>query len=123
MRIYYRTLGIIHDAWQWIKAKSFQLVYGFDYRDTWNLDIAMAKWLYPRLRHLANVTHSYPGRDEYESEDGDKRWMSDLNKHADVFERYASRWGIDDFDEENRLCFEARESMKWIAKWYLALWD
>lgn len=119
---------IWHPIRTWVPAKIFQLRHGFDYRDCWNLDHAMAKWLVPRLRHMAKVTHSYPGVGPYANDQGYVNWLTDLARVANSLDEYlkyedSEPWDTWEFNESKRLHKEAHQSIEWIATWWRHLWD
>jgi hypothetical protein len=65
---YYRNLYRLCRSF--IKRKAYQLVYGFDYADTWSLDISLAKWILPRLRYFKANLHSHPADLSFEEWQG-----------------------------------------------------
>lgn len=118
-------------SWKWkalksaVKAWVFKLRYGFDYRDCWNLDHALAKWLAPRLLYLAQHHMGYPGVGVYESPDhGALGWSYDLMKAGSALQAEVDKWDMEyNHEEELRIHKEAQEAMDWVAKWWGHLWD
>jgi len=119
----------------------FILRNGFDYVDTWSMDEALAKWLIPRLRHLAEHTHGSPGgyplsKDEqikmvvdglewHEIPTDHDRWRDDILLAADRLSwwiEYSNndRWN---YATERLLIKGADKAFKWVAENIWSLWD
>lgn len=123
------------DLTSWTAAKWFQLFHGFDYRDCWNLDYHMAKWMAPRLRHLAankmGAPCGYPLPDEqitFESPTDFDQWTSDINKAAKFFEDIVAEDDREDCPDNisehiNELKNRQHEVFTWMARYYRGLWD
>lgn len=114
--------------WDSIKATVFRLRYGFDKRDCWSLDLALAKWLAPRLKHLSENAGGHPCDPflDFEDDDGLNKWKGELAVAASSFESYKNEW--DDPDswtsasvvENNE---RARKAIQWVADHFGQLWD
>jgi len=124
---YYRIFGrygfFRHTIPVWIRVACAYPKVGFDYRDCWNLDVAMAKWLAPRLLLMAKQTASYPGVAPYDGEDGHDAWTADLMKAGLALDLYSRVWDETDWDVERDIREAAQEKMAWVAKWFPHLWD
>lgn len=123
---------------RWVFAKIFEIKNGYDYRDCWSLDYAMAKWISPRLRHLAKNSCGCPcsygmSKEEQETTPIDKwnpdseKWISDINRCAQFFEDLVAHedgdWHEGYNNEENRLQSEQMWVFTWMGEWYSGLWD
>ena len=90
MWIFCRLKYKFQEIKSWIKGKSFQLIHGFDYRDTWSLDYSLAKWMLPRLKYLKEHKQGVPceffgGSLEYQEsdkgfKDAEERWARVLDE-------------------------------------------
>lgn len=84
------------------------------YRDTWNLDWAIAKFVHPRLVMYKKVTDGYPGTLESPEE-----WDEILDKMIFAFEAIIK----DDFvlySKESRKIID--EGLDLFRKYYFDLW-
>jgi len=106
--------------------------HGFDYRDCWSFDYAMAKWAAPRLRYLASIKcgapHGYESIDiTLDSETNFDLWREHINRAAKFFEDVISHEDSDYHDgyqsENERLKEEQKWVFTWMAEWWRALWD
>lgn len=114
-------LGYINRLW-------WRVRHGYNPKDCWNLDHSLAKWLAPRLRHLAEQGHTYPGRAPYpyteDSNIGYEKWVSDLMLHSSSLALYATQYGeYMSLEDEMRMVENAHTAMKWVGEWFLCLWD
>lgn len=114
----------------WARASAFRLRHGFDYRDCWNLDAALAKWLAPRLKHMSEVTHGapcgYPDKTPaLDAETDFRAWQNDLLCASVAFERYANVDYMEDWslEREDEIRKDAMDAMAWLAKHFTGLWD
>lgn len=96
-----------------IRSRMFHIRHGFAQEDVWSLNDAIAQWLVPRLRYLAENHTSYPG-----GEIDDESWTVILNKMIDAFEIIRDdAWDID----EKRVHVE--EGLDLFRKYFFHLWD
>lgn len=84
----------------------YRAKYGFDVRETWDLDVHLAKYIYPRLKYLSEHTQSFPARLEnddfleenrlvqYKDKDGFETWRNIMIVMLDYFKTK----GDDSFD-------------------------
>lgn len=83
------------------------------YRDTWNLDWAIAKFVHPRLVRFKEVTNGYPGTLESPEE-----WDEILDKMIKAFEIIKKgTWDIHKYEEPI-----VDEGLDLFRKWYFHLW-
>ena len=81
-----------YDIRLFIKSKYQKLVYGFEFRDCWNLYYAHSKWILPRLKHLRNNLNSTPTKPDGETTETDPKafsieeWQEILDKMIFAFE-------------------------------------
>lgn len=118
----------------------FMMRHGFDYRDCWSMDIALAEWLAPRLRHLASTTHGCPPRygltslelaaEVYNDLNHDfdsqfKLWILDINKAANQLQAFIDIQDDDNWtvEKDRQVTDAAHEAFKWVANNIGALWD
>lgn len=113
----------------WARATAFRLRHGFDHRDCWSMDTAMAKWLAPRLRHMSEVAHGapcgYPNKTPaFDSETDFQAWKDDLMRASEAMLAYANVDYMEDLsvEEENKIHKAGNEAMKWIAEHFTSLW-
>jgi len=98
-----------------VRSIVFRVRHGFAREDTWELDTATARFLAPRLMHLAEHHAGYPH--QFDGEDGDELWTAILAKMADGFERIAED-NINPFDGD----YEG-ECLDLFREFFFALWD
>lgn len=134
-RWYYNTKS-------WIKGKTFQLRYGFDYRDTWNLDYKIAKYILPRLKYFRNNLHSVPPRKDKKAKmtkSGPtclsiKEWQAVIDKMIFSFQFIVDESGLNDkyFDKDgcnfnkelyNKDYKKYKQGMKSFMDYFDHLWD
>ena len=84
------------------------------YRDTWNLDWAIAKFVHPRLVRFKEVTNGYPGFLESIDE-----WYEILDKMIIAFELIikGDLWGTSEDDHK-----KMEEGLDLFRKYYFHLW-
>jgi len=142
--LWWRFHGLI----SWSEATLFRLRHGFDYRDCWSLDHALAKWLAPRLRHMSKIACGAPcGYPMSKTEVSEKysdtfpsdvpvdfsAWKRDLGIAADQLEAIV-KWDNEadprdfaDYSQYNEIerwiYDEASAAMKWVAENFHSLWD
>ena len=96
-----------------LKRKAFQLKNGYDYKDTWDLDYATAKWILPRLKGFRKNHIGYPGDLTPEE------WDAILDKMIAAFEMQATGdYWDDSWNQE-----VVDEGLQLFAKHYNSLWD
>lgn len=89
-----------------------RLTRGFADNETWNLDVAFAKLIAPRLRRFRDISIAYP------SDLTVDEWFADLSKMIWAFEFIASEKNItNDYQEAN-----IQEGLDLFAKHYQSLW-
>ncbi len=82
--------------------------------DSWNLDVATAAFLAPRLKYLAENSHGHPlGLTE-------KEWYDILIRMADFFSQYEDE-AFNTFSES--FLQEKEEVLSLFTKHYTNLWD
>lgn len=139
--LWWRFHGLI----SWSEATLFRLRHGFDYRDCWGLDHALAKWLAPRLRHMSKIAHGAPWGYGTSAEERSAAnhpndietdfdgWKRDLGAAADRLEAIV-KWDNEadpgdfaDYSQYNEIerwiYDEASAAMKWVAENFHSLWD
>lgn len=114
----------------WARATAFRLRHGFDYRDCWSLDTALAKWLAPRLRHMSEIAHGapcgYPDKTPaLDAETDFQAWKDDLMRASEAMLAYANVEYMEDWsmEREGEIREGAKTAMRWIAKHFTSLWD
>jgi len=102
-----------------------RIKHGFNIEDTWELDVAIAKYIHPRVKYLADHTHGHPSLlsdglfinnndlSQYYSDDKFIMWQNILNEISRGFEDY--------IDDDNRK--PPKESLRLISIFYECLWD
>lgn len=143
MKWIYRALGKIEDAYYWCHRKIHILRYGFDYRDVWGMDDALANWLIPRLRHLASVAHGCPAYYSLSEEEivaaQEREMAGDYSVHDPLFDIWirdiliaaqslqdwldyenGDGWELDVYKQKRD---QASKAFKWVADNIWGLWD
>jgi hypothetical protein len=119
---------------------------GYDFRDCWSLDYAMARWLAPRLRGLADTSHGCPAGYPHTRAELDAMIAADpnawesmthdfagyeaaLRTHAATFDEYIAHadsggdysdgWRERDAARDARV----RAAFAWIGEWFGGLWN
>lgn len=88
---------------------------GWDDTDTWNLDIATAKFLAPRLKLFRELNNGYPGREPF---DTPEKWDAALERMQKAMEYWAAEgpW------EEPNETAKHEEGIRLFGEWFGALW-
>ncbi len=88
--------------------------WGFDDRDTWSLDLSIAKFALPRLKRFKEVTIGYPGCLK-----SMKEWHEILDKiiYAMEIRSDDEKWNSADTDQQ-----KVEEGCKLFGEWFSALW-
>lgn len=73
--------------WYPFKHLAYKLKYGFDDRDLWNLDIAFAKWILPRLKKFNEIRNTFPGIEGDFNCDTSEHWHITIDKMIWAFEQ------------------------------------
>jgi len=114
---------------------------GFDDSVCWDLQHELAKWLAPRLEVLAGMSSGSPsgypldpedvGYD-FETSDHDA-WVRDIRKAAEALRRHVevdtADWWLSKMSADERAEYmrkvngDASTAMRWISRWWMALWD
>jgi hypothetical protein len=105
------------------RARDFEKENGFAFEDCWNLDVAIAKFLYPRLAYLRDNHKGVPAiiDSEFETiEESDKEWTRILNRMTKGFYVYAAKEDYEYTDDEKALIEETKEL---LIKYFSCLWD
>ncbi len=89
---------------------------GFSDEEWWNLDISLAKWIIPRLRHLRDNTHGYPP-DVGNAES----WDEILRQIILAFELIVIMQGEDTTEPPESDNID--EGLDLFRKYYFFLWD
>lgn len=96
-----------------IRSWGFRLKNGFDYRDTWSLDYNIAKYVYPRLKHLRDKKHGYPcGLTP-------KKWAKIMDKMLFAFEKILDPDYLYDKKTEKKI----KEGLFLFGEYFQNLWD
>lgn len=98
----------------WLKYKWQRITRGFSDKELWNLDITIAKFIYPRLERLIDYQHGYP------AEFTEEEWNEVLKRMIRAFKIISS----DDFwdmDVEKKCVIES--GLDFFRKHYFSLWD
>lgn len=112
---------LLKRLWRWLGRKAFQVRYGFDPAECWNLDVELARWLAPRLAHLSKTANGYPA---YNAETMIyDNWIEELEGAAERLRRYPDIYAVKTNDEELRIRQEAQDAMGWVARRFQDLWD
>lgn len=108
----FRTIrGFMLDIRYRVRSLIFRLRHGFALQDTWALNTAVAQFLAPRLRHMAEHHVCYPP----DLED-DAAWTVILYTMADAFKAIAD----DDWDPR---LDDAEEGLDLFRQYFFYLWD
>ena len=104
-------------------ARQFEKEHGFAFEDCWNLDNAIAKFLYPRLAYLRDKHMGVPGTLDAQFEhleDADAEWTRILDVMTRGFYLYS-------LDEEYYWTEEDKElwadTLSYFTQYFSALWD
>ena len=88
--------------WSWIRELFFNIrdafrraIYGWTYRDVWELDYFLLTILPPMLRYMAEHGHGYPGTEPFTTPE---KWQTWLRHIADDF----AKIGDEDYWEYQR---------------------
>jgi len=96
-----------------LRSLLFQLRYGFWREDCWSLDLALAKWILPRLQYLAENNHGYPGALSEEE------WLAILYKLIDGFELFAREDYVGDAEQWAYI----NDCLDLFREFFFDLWD
>ena len=126
---------------KWLKKHRLYV----DPKETWSLDVSLAKYILPRLKKFKELNNGYPGMDEV---DTPEKWDETLDKMIQAFE-YVIDWDeywLDDprYDYtdimfgDNKELYESivenkrmedirrlaaiKEGLQLFAKYYMSLW-
>ena len=95
-------------------------------KETWNLDVNLAKYILPRLKKFKELNNGYPGREEM---DTPEKWDEALDKMIQAFEYVVNEfdWWTNNseygcFDEEKRIQAVINDGIQLFAKYYMDLW-
>lgn len=95
-----------HVRWFWQRRTR-----GFDDRELWSLDCTISRFIAPRLRALAKMSHGHP------SDMTADQWVAMLNRMADSFE-LTSEYHVTGEPED-----EAFECLGLFRDYFFYLWD
>lgn len=91
-------------------------------RETWNLDVTIAKYIVPRLKLYKKLNNGYPGRDEM---DTPEKWDEALDKMIHAFELAAKNYdgiygatGEDYIENVIETRDVVQEGLQLFAKWF-----
>lgn len=92
--------------------------YGFDERQTWNLNATLIAFLYPRLKMYQEYNCGYPANLTSE------KWKSIIDEMIDGFEYYIKNWANDEssLEEDMKAHEKAQNSFNLLAKYWDDLW-
>ena len=117
---YWRIHHKIADFFRFFKYKYQILTRGYDDPSVWSVDVAIAKFALPRLKHLRTYTHSYPGLDVNE-----EQWNDILDKMI-----YSMQWATKCYFDEETSKFPTveenvriQEGFDLFGKYFMHLWD
>ena len=122
--------GISPMTW-WYRLKRFAvfLTKGFDPKDTWSLDTALAKWILPRLKYLKDNKQGCPFIDGFEevyknNDASEEEWEQIYNAWDEIMSKMILAFELtltDSSEEEDEE--KIKEGMKLFARYYRNLWD
>ena len=101
------------------KLKEQRMTRGFDDSETWNLDITIAKFIFPRLKAFKECNHGFP------SSLTEKKWNKILDEMIEGFELYCKKdeWEFEqDLNERNDKFAKVNKSLKLFSKYFYNLW-
>lgn len=85
--------------WKWIKEAAYNIrdawhrtTRGWTYMDAYNMDTWFLYTIPSMLRYLAENSHSYPGVEPFDGEEGWQRWKDWLLETADLFDTGLEDW-------------------------------
>ena len=87
-------------------------------KDTWNLDVAIAKFVLPRLKLYKKLTNGYPGIPGYSYE----QWMDDIDKMIAAFELIANDSNFKLFKQNSMEAEIIEDGLDLFRKYYFDLW-
>ncbi|MDO8610137.1 MAG: hypothetical protein Q7R95_06290 [bacterium] len=82
MKILYKIKWWFIDIKLFIKSKYQKLIYGFEFRDCWDLRHSHAKWILPRLKYLRNNFNGTPHK-----EGGDDFQFYSVSEWKDILDK------------------------------------
>lgn len=101
------------DRVKWFFQRVFR---GYDDPGWWDIEISLARWIIPRLKHLREHTHGYPP-----GVGGEESWDKILGKIILAFELIVEMLGEDTNLPPIR--DQIDEGLDLFRKWYFNLWD
>jgi len=110
---YWYVKPVIYNIKSEIVSWPFRIKNGFDYRDTWSLDIATAEWVLPRLKHLHKNLHGYPDGLTF------KKWKGYITKMIFALEKVADT----DYYFDKKTDKKIVEGLELYGKYFRNLWD
>lgn len=93
-------------VWRPTKYFIYRLRHGFDIRDTWSLDIALAKWILPRLKKFKEVNVCWPSIENDPNCDTPEHWDETIDKMI---------WSFQDIVTENKDFYKWRDNVDAIG--------
>lgn len=90
---------------------------GFDYADSWDLDMSIMAFILPRLVHLRDVGTSYPSSKGINSME---EWINILNEIIDSFYLYLSK---DIYSMTGNERLKILSGRQLFCEYFEALWD
>ncbi len=78
MNFFYWLKWRYYDIRYFVKSKYQKVIYGYEFRDAYNLSNALAEWVLPRIRHLRNNFQGVPiKKDDLMTDQGQGAYTSD----------------------------------------------
>lgn len=119
-------------VWYPFQRLVYRFKHGFDCRDLWGMDYALAKWALPRLRQFLKENNGYPCIEGDYYCDTPEAWNKTISKMIDAFqgivdesdnwEEWYKRIG-DYTSDEMRVHFEQRsEGLILFGRYLQHLW-
>lgn len=105
---YLKDIGVTNTPWDWRKEDSFKWrherqTFGFDSRETWNLDYTFYLWLYERLMKYLEDAESVVDltwtKVEYNGKTYTQRELIDMM--LERLKRFLTDEDFNDYEEEN----------------------
>jgi len=107
---YWQTMNDDSRQEQW---KEEQKRYGFDERETWNLEFTFVAWIYPRLKMFRERNFGCPGSVTLDE------WHEILDEMIDGFESYLKdKKGI----ASEEMIKKTEKSLELFKEWFWDLW-
>ena len=116
-QFWYKPLIFIKDIPREIKWCWQRINRGWDDREIWSLDVTIAKFILPRLKHLRDNNMGYPS-----SLSAQVEWNLILDEIIEAFEliQDESYFDMNDYQKKQD---KIDKGLQLFAKYYQGLWD